>query len=147
MIYKAPNHCSGWTLSSLFYKWGNLRLTEVEYFPLRALSEQVAEPGFEIHIYLTPNFILSPLCHRTLSLLEFPQDKIPRVELWNQRVWLSLWPLLLTHQWKFTVKRRQEKLCANLLSTFPKDVMLFLVREEHCQAPFFIFEKMTCREI
>lgn len=70
---------------------------EVKY-SLRALSEQVAEPPFEIHICLTSNLILPPPSHRTLSLVEFPQDKIPRVELLNQRVWLSLCPLFLSLQ-------------------------------------------------
>ena len=145
MIYKAPNHCSGWIPSSLFYKWGNPRLTEVKYFPK---GTQWASGRTRIwNSYLSDSRLhsFSPMSQN--SLLEFPQEKIPRVELWNQRVWLSLWPLLPTHQWKSTVKRRQEKLCVNLSSTFPKDLMLFLVREEHCQAPFFIFEKMICREI
>lgn len=41
---------------------------------------------------------------------------------------------------KITVKSRQEKAWANLLSTFPKDHRFFQVREEHSQPPFFMYE-------
>lgn len=87
-----------------------------------------------ISVWLQISFFLP--CHRTLSLVEFPQDKNPKSGIVESKsVIISM--ALLTCQQKLTVKGRQEKLCTNLLSTFPKDLMLFQVRGEHCQAPFF----------
>lgn len=135
MIYKAPNHCSGWILSSLFYKWGHLSLVEVKYFP-KGTQWACGRPRiWNSYLSDSKSHSFSPIS-RTLYLVEFPQDIIPRVVLSNQSVTISV-GLVTYPSVKIPVTKRQEKLCANLLSTFPKDLMLFQIRGEHCQAPFF----------
>lgn len=47
---------------------------------------------------------------------------------------------------KITVERRREELCASLLCAFLKELRLFHMTGEHWQPPFFILEKIICKE-
>jgi len=138
MIYKAPNHRSGWILSSLFYKWGQLSLVEVKYFP-KGTQWACGRPRIWNSYLSDPkSHSFSPIS-RTLYLVEFPQDTIPRVALSNQRVWLSLWALLLTHQWKYQWQRDKENYVQTYCLSFPKISCSFRSEGRTVRLHFFLY--------
>lgn len=147
MIYKAPSPRLG-------REAGNLK-SVLQMRELEAHGGKILSQGYSVnrwqHLDLKcistwlPISILSPLCHRTLSLVEFPQDKYPKSgTVASKSVTISTAHITYPSM-KRTVKSRQEKSRANLLSTAPKDHRLFQVGGEHRHPPFFMYEKKILR--
>lgn len=117
MIYKAPNHCSGWILSGLFYKWGNLEANRGKILPK---GTQWASGRTSIWnsypIWLQTSFFLP--CHELFIGIS-SKKKIPRVELWNQEI-MTTSVALITTSMKIHREKETRKIMCKPMSAFLK---------------------------